>query len=200
MTNNERPPQFTWLFASSAAEESLATQRRLTDRLEQQLTAHQERIGQLEQQASAQQQRFDGLVLDLLGVADSLHALDDHFAELERRGERVPRKSVDVALRKLLGVLKKHRVEPMQCTGLPLDLDHHEVVEVKHVRDTPDDIVLEESVRGYLSADRVLRYAKVVVSRNEAVAPSAKPSTKRGTRRSRAKRASSRRSKELTSS
>jgi molecular chaperone GrpE (heat shock protein) len=161
MTNNDGRHVIDGLL-SSVAEEKLAAQ--------------QGRLDQLDQQVRAQSRQFDELVLDVLAIADILHELEKHFADLERTGvQGLPRKSVEVAVRRLLAVLRKHSVEPMNSAGQPLDLHRHEVVEVRQVRDQRDDIVLEEIVRGYVLRDRVLRHAKVVITQDEAAPAVEKP-------------------------
>jgi len=115
------------------------------------------------------QRQLERLLKDLLAVADALHDLESHCAELEHKGvEGVPRKSVYVVLGMLMSVLKSHQVEPMNCKGQAFDLDRHEVLDTKKVRGGSDDVVLEESIHGYLWQDRVLRHAKVIISRAEA--------------------------------
>jgi molecular chaperone GrpE (heat shock protein) len=115
--------------------------------------------------------QLQGLLIDLLRVADALSDLERHCSALEAEGvSHAPTKSVELVRRMLLRALKAQQVEPMECNGRRLDLDQHEVVEVKHVPGTADDIVLHENLQGYTWQDRVLRPAKVVVSRAEAAA------------------------------
>jgi molecular chaperone GrpE (heat shock protein) len=119
-----------------------------------------------QERLNSQQRRFEQLLVELLSVVDALHDLEQYCDGLERKGvQGVPRRSVEVVLRRLMGVLKSQQVEPMNCKGQPLDLERHEVIEVKDMHDMPDDVVLEESVRGYIGPNRVLRHAKVVISR-----------------------------------
>jgi hypothetical protein len=132
---------------------------------------------QADEKLKATEKRLELLLLELLRVADALQDLGLHCAELERKGvQGLPSKSVDVVLRRLLAALRTQQVEPMECKGKPLDLDRHEVVEVKPMPDVPDDIVLEEILRGYVGPDRILRHAKVIISRHEsAVTPAVTP-------------------------
>jgi len=135
------------------------------------------------EKAKAQHRQLEQLLVELLGIADALHELERHLADLERKGvQDVPRRSIEIVLRKLLTVLKSHQVERMDCKGQPFDLERHEVLEVKPVRGMSDDIVLEECVHGYMWHPRVLRHAKVIISRAEAVP---EPVGKRAKRRKR---------------
>jgi molecular chaperone GrpE (heat shock protein) len=129
------------------------------------------------------QRRLEHLLVELLSIADALHELEQHCADLRSKGvEGAPRQRVNDVLHKLLAVLKSQQVERMDCKRQPFDLERHEVLEVRQVRGMADDIVLEEVVQGYVWNDRVLRHAKVVISRAEN-AP--EPLSKRARRRKR---------------
>lgn len=105
------------------------------------------------------------LLTELLKVADSLRDLERHCAQLEQEGvAKVPRRSVGIVFRMLLRALKTQHVEPMDSKGKLVDLERHEVVEVQHVPDLAADIIIEESLPGYMWRDRVLRTAKVIAS------------------------------------
>jgi molecular chaperone GrpE len=136
-----------------------------------------------EEKSKATQRQLERLLVELLGIVDALRDLELHCAELERKGTKgVPRRSVDIVLRKVMAVLASHHVTPMNCKGQPFDLEKHEVMEVKSVRDSSDDIVLEESVHGYMWRERVLRHAKVIISRAEAASNPSGKAARRGKR------------------
>jgi molecular chaperone GrpE len=65
----------------------------------------------------------------------------------------------------MLKALDKADVEPMNAAGMPLDLERHEVLAVRVDPSVPEDTVLEEALRGYLWKQRLLRRARVVISR-----------------------------------
>ena len=105
------------------------------------------------------------LLSELLKVADALRDLERHCSQLEQEGvAKIPRRSVGIVHRMLLRALKTQDVEPMDCKGHVVDLERHEVVELQHVPEIAADIVIEESVPGYMWRDRVLRSAKVIAS------------------------------------
>jgi molecular chaperone GrpE len=123
-----------------------------------------------EEKAKAVSRELEQLLAELLGVADALHDLEQHCAALERKGlQGVPRKSVEVVLRKLVATLKAHRVEPMDSKGQLFDPRKHEVFETRSVPGGADDVVMEELVHGYTWNDRVLRHGKVIISRGEPI-------------------------------
>ena len=75
------------------------------------------------------------------------------------------REGVEMIAQKLAALLKQHGVEPMVSIGQPFDVDRHDALMQVEAPDTEPDIVVEEHERGYLIRDRVLRHAKVLVSR-----------------------------------
>lgn len=63
-----------------------------------------------------------------------------------------------------LSVLARNGVKPMNAQGCAFDPNLHEAV--AHIpSDTAEGIVVDEPIRGYLIHDKVLRHAKVAVSR-----------------------------------
>jgi len=134
------------------------------------------------EQHRAQQKQLEHFLLELLGVADTLHDLERHCGELEGKGVQGLPRSLSILRRRLLAALKGQQVEAMNCKGQPLDLSRHEVIDVRAVQGASDDIVLEERVPGFMRADRVLRHAKVIVSKAQ---PAAAPLGKRAKRRKR---------------
>lgn len=111
----------------------------------------------------------EALLLGLIEIADSLRDLERHSGELVARGhEEIPHKSVRLLVRKVLKLLAQAGVRPMNAVGEALDLNRHEVVEMRVGPSAADDVILEEIVDGYLWNDRTLRRARVVVSRPEA--------------------------------
>ena len=107
-----------------------------------------------------------GLLRECLEVVDSLETLEAHCGELQQAGaERVPARSVGLIRRQMLRALANASVEPMNAAGTPLDLDRHDVAEVRPDAAVAESTVLEERVRGYLWKGALLRRARVVVSR-----------------------------------
>jgi hypothetical protein len=66
---------------------------------------------------------------------------------------------------RLLALLADAGVEPMEALGQPFDPHRH--VAVGKVSDPaqPDNVVVEEQLKGYAMGDRVLRFAEVVVNK-----------------------------------
>lgn len=75
-------------------------------------------------------------------------------------------KTMDTLYRRLRSTLEKEGLNAIESMGQRLDLSHHEVVETRYDASVPDNTVIEEVVKGYRYGNRVLRDAKVIVSRS----------------------------------
>ncbi|MDN3507410.1 MAG: nucleotide exchange factor GrpE [Simkaniaceae bacterium] len=62
-------------------------------------------------------------------------------------------------------ILGGHNVHPFKSVGEKFDPHRHEAVEVEERDDVDEGIILEEFLQGYLAGDRVLRAARVKVSK-----------------------------------
>jgi molecular chaperone GrpE len=108
------------------------------------------------------------LLLGLVEVLDSLHDLEAHCREMSANAQmRVPVRSISIIIAKFLQVLEKSGVVPIPAHGSRLDLDLHEVAAFSQAPDVEDGIVIEELLTGYTWNERLLRRAKVLVSRGE---------------------------------
>ena len=68
-------------------------------------------------------------------------------------------------IRKLFAtILERHGIGPMECRNLPFDPERHEAI--AYVPSGAEEgTVIDEVVRGYCMQDKVIRCAKVVVSK-----------------------------------
>jgi len=103
------------------------------------------------------------VITDLLPVVDDFERSlkipnDPEHAEAFRNG-------VEMITQKLAGVLKKYNVEPMVSVGEPFNVDRHDAMMQVEVEGVEPDMVVEEHERGYLIGEKVLRHAKVLVSK-----------------------------------
>jgi len=74
-------------------------------------------------------------------------------------------KAIEGLYRRLRAIMEREGMEPVESVGKPLDLDLHEVVEVRGEREQGREIVVEELEKAYVYDNRVIRDAKVVVER-----------------------------------
>jgi molecular chaperone GrpE len=107
----------------------------------------------------------DRLLCQILDVTDNFeralqHAGDGSDAVAQRKG-------MELIYNQLMDVLRQYQLEPIPALGQPFDTNLHEAL--LHVEsDTYDDgIVSQEIVRGYRIGDRVIRFAKVGVSKGK---------------------------------
>lgn len=75
-------------------------------------------------------------------------------------------KTVAAIQGRMTELLGEFGLRPMDPVGKPVDLDRHEVVEVRCAESLPDETVVEVRQRGYLLNGKVLRDARVVVAQN----------------------------------
>ena len=74
------------------------------------------------------------------------------------------RNGVEMIYRKLMQILEKEGVTPIQTEGKPFDYNLHEAVMTRKQKGVPPGTILEVVQKGYMYKDRVLRHAKVIVA------------------------------------
>ncbi|MDD3858070.1 MAG: nucleotide exchange factor GrpE [Methanoculleus sp.] len=70
-------------------------------------------------------------------------------------------------IRKLfMTILERHGIAPIECRNLPFDPERHEAIAYVP-SDAKEGTVIDEAVRGYCMQDKIIRCAKVVVSKGK---------------------------------
>jgi molecular chaperone GrpE len=111
---------------------------------------------------SARIQR-EGLLRDLLGIIDNLERA---VAAAREGGNGQPIvQGVEMVLRSMVDFLRSHGVTQLRAVGQPFDPLLHEAVDSIETTKHEPNTVVDEFVRGYNIGDRVLRPARVAVSR-----------------------------------
>ena len=110
-------------------------------------------------------------------VADVVTALLPGFDNLERALSAARQndastsasivEGVHMVLRQFQEALAKVGVREVQTQGQPFDPTRHEAVDTVSVPASDEGLVVEETQRGYLLNDRLLRPAKVIVGKTE---------------------------------
>lgn len=77
-------------------------------------------------------------------------------------------KGIELIYKDLMAVLEKEGLKPIKAVGEKFDPYKHEVTMTTIDEDLPEDTVLEELQKGYMLGSKVIRTAKVEVSRKEA--------------------------------
>lgn len=88
-------------------------------------------------------------------MAEELHPEDSRFIEGNRMVEKL-----------FLEILKQHNVEPIEAKGMPFDPNYHEaMLHVEREDILIPGLVVDELEKGFMLHDRVLRPARVTVSK-----------------------------------
>jgi molecular chaperone GrpE len=72
---------------------------------------------------------------------------------------------VEMTRRGLVSTLEKFGLRPLESVGEPFDPNFHEALAMEASSEVPEQKVLKEYEKGYFLKDRLLRAAKVVVSK-----------------------------------
>jgi molecular chaperone GrpE len=105
----------------------------------------------------------ENLIRDLLPIVDNLERAVD-AAKGSSDGKSIV-EGVRMVLASLMDFLKAHGVRPIASVGEPFDPNRHEAADQVHHATHPPNTVVEEFHRGYLMNEKVLRPARVVVSK-----------------------------------
>jgi molecular chaperone GrpE len=130
--------------------------------------AESENIRKRIRQQSEETVRFqrENLIRDLLPIVDNLERAVQ--AAQGATDSRVIVDGVEMVLRSLLDLLKTHGVVPLNVVGHPFDPNRHEAVDQVESAEHPPNTVVSEFHRGYLIGDRMLRTARVAVTKGGA--------------------------------
>lgn len=118
----------------------------------------------------------EGLITDLLPL------LDDFERSLsisqDRKDFEVFHRGLELIYSKFLKVLEAQGVRPFESLGKPFDVEYHDAVMQMSKEGVPPNTVIEEIEKGYLHRDKVIRHAKVVVSKERSESEESKATEK----------------------
>jgi len=106
----------------------------------------------------------EGIIQELLNVLDDLERTVE-LAQTKHQDLPAFLKGVEMILAHLYELLKDNGVKPIEAQGRIFDPNLHEALMQAENKDVPEHTVLEELQKGYLLNDRVIRTAKVKVSK-----------------------------------
>jgi molecular chaperone GrpE len=152
---------------SEENEELRAENEHLVERLTR-LTADLENLRKrgLKEREDAFRYGHENLVKDLLGSVDNLERAVAHAQSREDGGDfESMLQGVELVQRELIGALSKHGVERIDAEGKAFDPTEHEAMAQKEDDSVPAHTVVEAYQAGYKLRDRLLRPARVVVSK-----------------------------------
>ena len=164
---------------SAALQEELAkTQERLL-RLQADFDNARKRM--LKERQEAHQYGHENLVKDLLGTVDNLDRAIEHARSSDGGDFESMLQGVELVRREFLGVLDKHGVVGIEADGKAFDPEVHEALSQEEDASVPTNTVVRVFQKGYRLRDRLLRPARVVVSKGgEAGAGSEKATAPEG--------------------
>ncbi|MDP6980845.1 MAG: nucleotide exchange factor GrpE [Myxococcota bacterium] len=105
------------------------------------------------------------LVKDLLSTVDNLERAVAHGEENKDGDFQSLLQGVELVQKELLGGLAKHGMEKIEAAGMPFDPEFHEAMAQVPSADVPPNTVIDVLQTGYMIRDRMLRPARVVVSK-----------------------------------
>ncbi len=106
-------------------------------------------------------------------ITKLLPIIDDLEAAVEKSGNKEAQEGYSIILRKLLDVLLKSGLKPIESVGKKFDPYYHEAI-MSTESDKSEGTVLEELQKGYMFHSNVIRHSKVKVAKNK------KPKHKKG--------------------
>lgn len=106
----------------------------------------------------------EGIILELLNILDDLERAVN-LAESKHQDLTAFLKGVEMILAHLYELLKEYGVKPIEAEGKIFDPACHEALMQVEDKEKPEHTIIEELQKGYLLNDRVIRTAKVKVSK-----------------------------------
>ncbi len=108
------------------------------------------------------------IVFELLTVVDHLGLALKHAADSGEPGDGL-REGVELIYKQLRDMLEKFGVKAFAAEGEPFDPAKHDAVMQAVSDDAPENTVAQVFTEGYMYHDKVLRHAKVSVTKKQAV-------------------------------
>jgi len=100
---------------------------------------------------------LEKFAVELLDVADN-------FERAQKSDDASLREGLESIQKQFSGLLEKHGIKPLSCLHEAFNPEEHEAV-ASIPSEHPEGIVVEEFIRGYRMHDRIIRHAKVAVSK-----------------------------------
>ncbi|MDP1853517.1 MAG: nucleotide exchange factor GrpE [Candidatus Omnitrophota bacterium] len=107
----------------------------------------------------------EGIIIELLNILDDLERTIE-VAQSKNSDLPVFLKGVEMILAHLYDMLKEHGIKPIEAEGKIFDPHYHEALMQVEDSNFPEHTVIEELQKGYLLYERVIRTAKVKISKH----------------------------------
>jgi molecular chaperone GrpE len=119
----------------------------------------------LKERQEAHQYGHENLVKDLLATVDNLDRAIEHARKSDGGDFESMLQGVELVQRELLGALTNHGVSEIEVGNVAFDPNVHEAMAQQEDDSVPANTVIEVFQKGYRLRDRLLRPARVVVSK-----------------------------------
>jgi len=119
----------------------------------------------LKEREEAHQYGHENLVKDLLATVDNLDRAIEHARKSDGGDFQSMLQGVELVQRELLGALANHGVSEIEAGNVAFDPNVHEAMAQQENDSVPANTVIEVFQKGYRLRDRLLRPARVVVSK-----------------------------------
>jgi len=106
----------------------------------------------------------EGILSELLNILDDLERTVE-LAQSHHQDLPAFLKGVEMILAHLYEMLKEYGIKPIEAQGKLFDPHFHEALMQIENKELPEHTIVEELQKGYLLNDRVIRTAKVKVSK-----------------------------------
>jgi molecular chaperone GrpE len=106
----------------------------------------------------------ESLLRSILPILDNLERAIDHGKDLKENTSLL--EGVELTLKQFLSTLERFGVKPVPAMGEVFDPEKHEAVSYQESDQEPHRVI-SEVLKGYLFHERLLRPAKVIVSREK---------------------------------
>lgn len=107
-----------------------------------------------------------GLIAEFLEILDNLERTIS-AAKAKHQDYDAFEKGVEIVMNQTYEMLKKNGVKPIEAKGKAFDPHCHEALMQEETDDVDEGMVLEEFQKGYFVQDRVVRTAKVKLSKKK---------------------------------
>lgn len=115
--------------------------------------------------ANAHRYGLEKFITSLLPVVDSL---EQAIQLAEKEADAAMREGLELTMKLFIDVLQKNDVQQLDPIGLPFDPQQHEAMSILEAPDAAPNTVITVFQKGYKLNDRVIRPARVIVSKNKA--------------------------------
>lgn len=104
----------------------------------------------------------ENFIKSILPVVDDFERSLKHFDDAQDINSL--KTGVELIYSKLTKILEEQGVKKIESIGKPFDVHFHEAIMQREDKNHPPHTVLEEIEKGYMLKDKVIRFAKVIVS------------------------------------